>query len=80
MADVLILTHIDYCPPAHLAQVLQQQRAFNLVRLWRPLREARTALDAVTRATAGLDHAIAPHPVSGLPVLRVCTADGPALP
>ena len=23
MADVLILTHIDYCPPAHLAQVLQ---------------------------------------------------------
>ena len=22
MADVLILTHIDYCPPAHLAQVL----------------------------------------------------------
>ena len=62
------------------AQVLQQQRAFNLVRLWRPLREARTALDAVTRATAGLDHAIAPHPVSGLPVLRVCTADGPALP
>lgn len=23
MADVLILTHIDYCPPAHLAQVLE---------------------------------------------------------
>ncbi|ATH82473.1 type 1 glutamine amidotransferase [Pseudomonas sp. KHPS1] len=23
MSDVLILTHIDYCPPAHLAQVLQ---------------------------------------------------------
>ena len=62
------------------AQVLQQQRAFNLVRLWRPLREARTALDAVTQATAGLDHAIAPHPASGLPVLRVCTADGAALP
>jgi membrane protein DedA with SNARE-associated domain len=62
------------------AQVLQQQRAFNLVRLWRPLREARTALDAVTRATAGLDHAIAPHPASGLPVLRVCTADGVAPP
>lgn len=62
------------------AQVLQQQRAFNLVRLWRPLREARTALDAVTRATAGLDHAIAPHPVSGLPVLRICTEDGAAPP
>ena len=62
------------------AQVLQQQRAFNLVRLWRPLREARTALDAVTRATAGLDHAIAPHPASGLPVLRICTEDGAAPP
>ncbi len=55
------------------AQVLEQQRAFNLIRLWRPLREARTALDAVTTATAGLDHAIAPHPDSGLPVVRLRT-------
>ena len=57
------------------AQVLQQQRAFNLVRLWRPLREARTALDAVSQATSDLDHAVAPHPDSGLPVLRLCTTD-----
>ena len=55
------------------AQVMQQQRAFNLIRLWRPLREARTALDAVTQATSDLDHAIAPHPDSGLPVLRLRT-------
>lgn len=57
------------------AQVLQQQRAFNLIRLWRPLREARTALDAVSIATTSLDHRVAPHPQSGLPVLRICTTD-----
>ncbi|MEL1266099.1 bifunctional DedA family/phosphatase PAP2 family protein [Pseudoxanthomonas putridarboris] len=60
------------------AQVLQQQRAFNLIRLWRPLREARTALDAVTEATQSLDHQIAPHPQSGLPVLRIRTVESVA--
>ncbi len=55
------------------AQMLQQRRAFNLVRLWRPLPEAGTALDAVAEAVAPLEHASAPHPDSGLPVLRIRT-------
>ncbi|HEY1029466.1 MAG TPA: type 1 glutamine amidotransferase [Pseudomonas sp.] len=34
MADVLILTHIDYCPPAHLAQVLRARGCgFDVVRV-----------------------------------------------
>ncbi|MBH3339290.1 type 1 glutamine amidotransferase [Pseudomonas mendocina] len=34
MADVLILTHIDYCPPAHLAQVLQARGcSFDVLRV-----------------------------------------------
>ena len=34
MADVLILTHIDYCPPAHLAQVLQARAcSFDVLRV-----------------------------------------------
>lgn len=34
MADVLILTHIDYCPPAHLAQVLQARGCgFDVLRI-----------------------------------------------
>ncbi|WP_454829000.1 bifunctional DedA family/phosphatase PAP2 family protein [Pseudoxanthomonas wuyuanensis] len=55
------------------AQVLKHQRAFNLFGLWRPLREAPTALEAVAAATAGFEHAIAPHPQSQLPVLRLRT-------
>lgn len=62
------------------AQVLQQQRAFGLIRLWRPLREASTALDAVTRATGALDHQVEPHPESGLPVLRIRTVDNATPP
>jgi len=26
MSDILILTHIDYCPPGHLARVLDEAR------------------------------------------------------
>lgn len=34
MADVLILTHIDYCPPAYLAQVLQARGcSFDVLRV-----------------------------------------------
>lgn len=55
------------------AQVLKHQRAFGLFGLWRPLREAPTALEAVAAATAGFEHAIAPHPQSQLPVLRLRT-------
>jgi membrane protein DedA with SNARE-associated domain len=55
------------------AQVLKHQRAFGLFGMWRPLREARTALDAVIAATADFEHAIAPHPQSQLPVLRLRT-------
>lgn len=33
MTDILIVTHIDYCPPAHLAQVLEQAgQSFRVVR------------------------------------------------
>ncbi|WP_443190464.1 type 1 glutamine amidotransferase [Pseudomonas indica] len=33
MTDILIVTHVDYCPPGHLARVLDmQQRAFTVVR------------------------------------------------
>lgn len=33
MSDVLILTHVDYCPPGHLAQVLEARgRAFEVLR------------------------------------------------
>src|SRR5690606_35250358 len=33
MTDILILTHVDYCPPGHLASVLQaQQLDFNVLR------------------------------------------------
>ncbi|KAF1722999.1 bifunctional DedA family/phosphatase PAP2 family protein [Pseudoxanthomonas wuyuanensis] len=55
------------------AQVLKHQRAFGLFGLWRPLREAPPALEAVAAATAGFEHAIAPHPQSQLPVLRLRT-------
>ncbi|GIZ12017.1 type 1 glutamine amidotransferase [Pseudomonas sp. NCCP-436] len=34
MADVLILTHVDYCPPAHLATVLQARGcSFDVLRV-----------------------------------------------
>lgn len=56
------------------AQVLQRQRAFGLISLWRPLREADAALQAVTQATGELEHQLAPHPKSNLPVLRIRTA------
>ena len=55
------------------AQVLKHQRAFGLFGMWRPLREARTALDAVIAATTDFEHAIAPHPQSQLSVLRLRT-------
>ena len=33
MTDILILTHIDYCPPAHLGKVLEQAgHAFTVLR------------------------------------------------
>lgn len=34
MSDILILTHIDYCPPGYLAQVLDEaQRDFSVLRV-----------------------------------------------
>jgi hypothetical protein len=56
------------------AQVLQRQRAFGLISVWRPLREADAALRAVTLATDELEHQLAPHPETDLPVLRIRTA------
>lgn len=56
------------------AQVLQRQRAFGLISLWRPLREADAALQAVSQATGELEHQVAPHPKSELPVLRIRTS------
>lgn len=61
------------------AQVLKHQQAFGLVGMWRPLREANSALLAVSAATASLDHHIDTHPGSKLPVLRLRTT-GPARP
>jgi membrane protein DedA with SNARE-associated domain len=58
------------------AQVLRHREAFGLVDMWLPLTEADAALAAVTVAVSGLPNAIAAHPDSSLPVLRVRT-DGP---
>ena len=55
------------------AQTLRHQRAFDLVGLWRPIRETEAALQAVGEATAGLPQRSGVHPDSKLPVLRLAT-------
>ncbi len=54
-------------------QTLQHQRAFEVVGMWRPLREAGSSLEALTEATEGLEHRVALHPQSQVPVLRIRT-------
>ena len=58
-------------------QTLQHQRAFEVVGMWRPLREAGSSLEALTRSVEGLEHRVALHPQSQVPVLRIRT-DRPA--
>ncbi len=58
-------------------QTLQHQRAFEVVGMWRPLREAGSSLDALTEAIGPLEHRVALHPQSQVPVLRIRT-DRPA--
>jgi hypothetical protein len=60
-------------------QTLQHQRAFEVVGMWRPLREAGSSLEALTGAVEGLEHRVALHPQSQVPVLRIRT-DRPAAP
>lgn len=58
-------------------QTLQHQRAFEVVGMWRPLREAGSSLEALIEATEPLEHRVALHPQSQVPVLRIRT-DRPA--
>jgi hypothetical protein len=58
-------------------QTLQHQRAFEVVGMWRPLREAGSSLEALVKATEPLEHRVALHPQSQVPVLRIRT-DRPA--
>ena len=58
------------------AQTLHFTQSFGLVATWRPQRGADPALEQVLTSLRDLPHALAPHPGSALPVLRVRT-DGP---
>ncbi|WCE04762.1 bifunctional DedA family/phosphatase PAP2 family protein [Pseudoxanthomonas sp. JBR18] len=60
------------------AQTLEHRTLLGLVGLWRPLADANASLDAVTASVSGLPQAIAPHPATGLPVLRLRTDREPA--
>jgi len=55
------------------AQTLHFTQSLGLVAMWRPLRGADPALEQVRAAIGDLPHALAPHPESGLPVLRLRT-------
>ncbi|RZZ86141.1 bifunctional DedA family/phosphatase PAP2 family protein [Pseudoxanthomonas winnipegensis] len=55
------------------AQTLRHQTLFGLVGMWRPLPDADASLDQVRDSVRGLPQALAPHPSSGLPVLRLRT-------
>jgi hypothetical protein len=54
-------------------QTLRHQRAFEVVGMWRPLREAGSSLDALTEDSGSLQHRVALHPQSQVPVLRIRT-------
>ena len=54
-------------------QTLQHQRAFEVIGMWRPLREAGSSLDALTADMGPLQHRIALHGESQVPVLRIRT-------
>ncbi|HET6395479.1 MAG TPA: VTT domain-containing protein [Pseudoxanthomonas sp.] len=60
------------------AQTLHYTRSFGLVATWRPQRGADPALAQVLESVRDLPHAVAPHPDSRLPVLRLRT-DGAAI-
>ncbi|UNK58232.1 VTT domain-containing protein [Pseudoxanthomonas daejeonensis] len=66
------------------AQTLHFHHELGLVVTWRPQRGADPALDKAIASLADLPHAVAPHPGSKLPVLRVMTegfdAQAPATP
>jgi membrane protein DedA with SNARE-associated domain/membrane-associated phospholipid phosphatase len=59
------------------AQTLEHRKVFGLIGLWRPLAEAQPPLQALIDASNGLDQDIAPHPETGLPVLRLRTLPTP---
>jgi hypothetical protein len=59
------------------AQTLHFNHAFGLLVTWRPERGADPALDQVLAPLRDLPHAVAPHPGSGLPVLRMRTDHDP---
>lgn len=58
-------------------QTLEHQRAFEFVGMWRPLREAGSSLEALVTAIEPMEHRVALHPQSQVPVLRIRT-DRPA--
>ena len=49
---------------------------FDVLATWRPRPDADPALDQVREAVADLPHMVEPHPVSGLPTLRLRTSAG----
>ncbi|KAF1687295.1 hypothetical protein B1992_04770 [Pseudoxanthomonas broegbernensis] len=60
------------------AQTLHFSQHLGLVATWRPQRGADPALEQVLASVRDLPHAVAPHPDSTLPVLRVRTGPPPA--
>ena len=54
-------------------QTLQHQRAFEVIGMWRPLREAGSSLEALTQTIEPMEHRVALHPQSQVPVLRIRT-------
>lgn len=60
------------------AQTLRHQHAFGLIGLWRTQPEAQPPLEAILRATEGMQRDVAPHPDSQLPVLRLKTVPAAA--
>ncbi|RRN54573.1 phosphatase PAP2 family protein [Pseudoxanthomonas sp. SGNA-20] len=56
------------------AQTLHFTPAFDVLATWRPHADADPALERIVEAVADLPHQVEPHPVSGLPTLRLRTA------
>ncbi|WP_374013186.1 VTT domain-containing protein [Pseudoxanthomonas koreensis] len=53
------------------AQTLDFSTHLGLIGSWRPQRGADPALDQVRASLHGMEHAVAPHPDSSLPVVRI---------
>jgi membrane protein DedA with SNARE-associated domain len=62
------------------AQTLNFSQSLGLVASWRPQRGVDRALEQVQAAVGDLPYALAPHPDSKLPVLRLRTTGAPAAP